>query len=343
MANFSTAALVKAQAKLIGKFNSTELKFRTPEVHKLFIKNSSIMTPDYEALRTREDRTVETNFINRTSRSLGTARSHNHTGSQGDSTTLTPSWSTKSDVFSTSIKLADNKMYDAIELHMSELENSMINFAEGLETVAAAYLFANRSGVNTATVEGAFDAVDDTFEITETTHGDRAIQITKMIMDINKYQNVAYDVVCDSIAFNKFQYQLAQGSSNSTNTSFQFGGVTFIHDSSLSAAAAGLASAYAKGYWIVVPEGTIAALPWIPKQNREGLTFGTIANYGQMMNPIDGLTYATHTYDTAFDGTATGGYTQDVKIETEISLDIAYQHAPLTTATESSLMAFALV
>ena len=42
-------------------------------------------------------------------------------------------------------------------------------------------------------------------------------------------------------------------------------------------------------------------------------------------------------------GSSLGGYTQDVKIETEISLDIAYEHAPLSTASETPLLAFALV
>jgi len=343
MANFATAALVKAQAKLIGKFQAGELRFRDPAVHKLFLRNTEIMVPDYMELRTREDRTVETNYFNRTARALGAGRSHNHIGAQGDSSVLTPSWTTYNDKFVSTLKEADNKVYDQVELHMSKMENVIANFAEGLETVAAAYLFANRSGVNVATAEGTFDAVDDTFEITEATNGDRAIQITKMVMDINKYQGMTFDIVCDSIAFNKFQYQAAQGISNATNTSFQFMGVTFIHDPSLTAAAAGLISAYAKGYWIAVPQGSIAALPWIPIQNRMGVEVNPISNYGAIENPIDMLTYAVHTYSEAADGTALGGYTQDVKLETEISLDIAYQHAPLTTATESSLMAFALV
>ncbi|GAG30513.1 unnamed protein product, partial [marine sediment metagenome] len=249
-------------------------------VHKLFLKNTEIMVPGHMELRTREDRVVETNYFLRTTRALGTGRTHNHTGAQGDSGTLTPAWTTYNDKFVSSIKESDNKIYSLEEMHLSKLENVVANFAEGLEAIAAAYLFANRSGVNVATAEGTFDAVDDTFEITEATNGNRSIQITRMVMDINKYQGVNYDVVCDSIAFNKFQFDAAQGISNSTNTSFQFQNVTFIHDPSLTAAAAGLVSAYAKGYWIAVPEGTIAALPWIPTQNRAGVDFGNIAKYG---------------------------------------------------------------
>ena len=343
MANFATAALVKAQAKLIGKFQAGELRYRVPAVHKLFLENTSIMIPDYESLKTRDDRAVETNFFTRTSRALGSGRSHNHTGAQGDSSTLTPSWTTYNDDFVSLIKEADNKLYSFEELHMSKMENAIANFMEGLETVAHDYLFANRSGVNVATADGTFDATDDTFEITESAAGDNAIAITKMVMDVNKYQGTGFVIVADSIAYRKFWSQMNQGAGNATNTEFQFGDIRIIHDPKLTADAAGLASAYSKGYWIAVPEGSVAALPWIPIQNRQGREFGQIANYGAIINPVDNVQYAVHTYMDGANGSSLGGYTQDVKIETEISLDIAYEHAPLSTASETPLLAFALV
>ncbi len=342
MANFATADLVKAQAKLIGAFQSGELRFRDPVVHKLFLRNTSIMMPDFTGLRTREDRTVETNYTIRQSRSLGTGRSFNHTGAQGDSAILTPSWTTHNDKFVSTLKEADNNLYSIEEMHASKVNNVVANFAEGLETVATAFLFASRSGVNVSTAEGTFDATDDVFKITESTNGERAIQITRMNMDINKWQGIGFTMVCDSIAFNKFQFDAAQGISNQTNTSFQFQGVEFVHDPTLTAAAAGLTGAYAKGFWIAVPDGTIAALPWIPVQNRNGVE--TKENsYGQLMNPVDSVNYAMHSYQERVNGTSLGGYTQDVKIESEISLDVAYIVAPLTVSTESPLQAFALI
>ncbi len=342
MANYDTAALVKAQSKLIGGFQAGELKFRDPAVFKLFLKNTDIMIRNHNELRTREDRAVEANYFLRTPRALGSARTHNHTGSQGDSGTLTPTWSTYSDPFVSTIKEADNKIYTFEEMHNDKMLNSVINFAEGLETIHADYAFANRSGVNIATAEGTFNAADDTFEITDATNGNRAIQITRSIMDINKYQGVGYDVICDTIAYNKFSFLAAQGQSNATNTSFQFQNVTFVHDPTLTAAAAGLTAAYSAGYWIVVPNGMVATLPWIPVQNRNSVETKE-ASYGTITNPIDGQSYAVHTYEERVDGTSVGGYTQDVKVETELSIDLAPQHAPLSTANETPLMAFALV
>lgn len=342
MPNFGTAEWVKAQAKLTGAFQAGELRFRDPAVHKLYLRNTSIMVPNYMELRTSQDRVVETNFFVRQSRALGAAISHNHTGTQGDSSTLTPTWATHTDVFASTLKEANNLIYTAEETHASKINNVVANFAEGLEAVAAAFTFANRSGVNVSTADGTFDAVDDTFEITEATNGDSAIQITRQNMDINGWQGINFNIVCDSIAFRKFAFQAAQGISNSTNTSFQFQGVEFIHDPSLTASAAGLVSVYSKGYWIAIPEGHIAALPWIPVQNRQGVE--TKENvYGSILNPIDGIQYGTHTYDVRSDGTSLGGQLQDVTTETQIFTEIAYDHAPLTVATETPLMAFALV
>lgn len=342
MANYTPSNLVKAQARLIQAFQSNELRFREPAVFKEYLRNTAIMIPNYMELRTREDRSVETYFKNRTSRALGSARAHNHVGTKGDSTALALSWTTYADKFEISLKQGDNNIYSFDDMFMGEMENVIANFAEGLETAAVAHLFANRSGVNGVTVEGAFDNVDDVFKITESTNGTRAVQITKSVMDILKYSG-SMTFICDTVAFNKFQYQAFQGSGNNANLSFQFGGIKFVHSPDLNALAAGLTVPITKGFWIAVPDGTISALPWIPKQNRAGADFGSVANYGTIMNPIDGIDYAVHTYYEGADESASNGYTQDVLFQHEFSVDVAFENAPLTTANETTLQAFALV
>lgn len=341
MANYTTANLVKAQVKLQGAFKNQDTRFRDPAVWKLFLSSGESFFPDYKALRTREDRVLEANYFKRSSRSLGTARTHNHTGSTGDSGTLTPTWVTRSDVFSQSLKQADASIYTAEEEIANEMMNTIANFMEGLDNLASATVFNNRSGVNIAAVEGTFDATNDVFEITDSTNGNRAIQITRMVMDINKYKGV-YDIVCDSIAFNKFQMTAAQGVSNATNYSFQFNGVTFIHDPYLYARATTLDATYVKGFWQAIPRGTIGALTWIPKQNRQGVNT-TVNMYGSIFNPFDGQQYAMHSYETRADGSSANGYTQDVVTQFQVSLDTALEHAPLSVATETTIQAFALI
>lgn len=341
MANYTSTDLVNAQARFLGKFGSNDLNYRVPSVFLEFLRNTAIMLLSYEQLKTRDDRAIQISYRTRTSRALGSARAHNHSGAHGDTATLTPTWTVYQDPFSISLKQADNNTLSYGEMLANELENSMINFSEGLETAATAYAFNNRSGVNVSTEEGTFDAVDDTFEITESTNGDRAMQITLMSMKDNKYSG-GMTVFCDNVSYNKFMYQANQGSGNADNLSFQFNGANFVNATELGALGAGLVSAYSKGYWICVPDGTISALPWIPIQNRNGVST-RLSDYGTVFNPIFGLDMALHSYEALADGTATNGMTQDVYDRMELSLDISFNHAQSTTANLTPLMAFALV
>ena len=170
-----------------------------------------------------------------------------------------------------------------------------------------------------------------------------AVQTTEIALDANKYPKGA-TVFCDSISYGKFLFQKNQGGANSTNLSFQFdmNGLTFVHSIGLGALAAGLVSAYSKGFWIVVPQGTVATLPWIPVQNRVGLST-KVNEYSNILNPIDGESYAVHSYETRVDGTATNGYSQDVREEYQFSQDISFAKAPLTTANETPILAFGIV
>ena len=343
MPNRTTANLIKAQVKLLGAFQSSELRYRTPATYLALKAMSALMFPNYEQLRVREDRTIETNYAKKSTRALGTGgRTHDHTGTHGDTAVLTPTWVSYDDRFAMSLKQADNSLYNAQEQMNQELSDVIANFMEGYETIATAYLFNNRSGVNIATYNGAFDATDDVFEILAANET-LAVQTTEIALDANKYPKGA-TVFCDSIAYGKFLFQKNQGGANSTNLAYQFemNGLTFVHSIGLGALGAGLVSAYSKGFWIVVPNGTVASLPWIPKQNRLGVV--TKENeYTNILNPIDGENYAVHSYETRVDGSATNGYTQDVMTEYQFSQDVSFAKAPLTTATETPILAFAIV
>lgn len=340
MANYVSANLVKAQAILQQNFAKSELRYRDPVLFKEFAKSSEIMFPSHKEWRTSEKRTGEANYFLRSSRTLGTGgRIHNHTGVKGDSGILTPAWTTYDDTFFYSLKQADSSVFSKEQEVANEFGNVVSNFAENLEAAAANYLFANRSGVNNYTRQGAFNATNDAFEIA-TADIDRAVQITKTAMASNKYKGVPLVVVCDSLIYDIFEKQANQGTGNSTNLSFQYSGVTFIQSFEMDALAASLL--YTSGFWCAVPMGTIGVLDWTPKQNRAGVN--TKENkYGTLINPIDGLTYALHEYEERFDGSASNAETQDVKTEVEVSIDLSFEHAPLSTASETTIQAFAIV
>lgn len=339
-ANYVPSAIAKAQAKLLSKFANNELRAVDPVTFKAFLKNSEIMFPTAKTLRTREDRTLEAYYKLRTYRALGTGRTHAPSGAQGDSGVLTPSYTTYNDVFKTSLKLADNNVFSLEELVANEAENLVKNFSEGNETVATDHIFNNRSGVNVAVAEGTFNAVTTTFEITGSTNGTRSIQITRSAMDENKYNGATLTVFCDTVAFNKFHYLANQGTSNAVNTQFQFEKLTFIKSLYLTAKAATLG--YTGGFWIAAPDDTFGVLDWIPKQNRAGVNMAPY-EYSSFLNPIDGLNYAVFKTYAAGNTTASGGYTQDITTQYEFSVDLAFEHAPLSVANETTFQAFAIV
>ena len=342
MANYTLANLVKDQTVLQGAFASQDVRFRTPEVWKLFLKNTENFLPNYKESRTREDRVLEAIYNVRSQRALGSERQANHTGSRGDAGVITPAFTTKQDKFSSSLKQADISVMEAVEQANNDMLNAVANFMEGLEAVSSTALFSNRTGVNVATSDGAFSALNDVFEITESTNGDSAPYIAKMVMDINKYQGVQCTFVCDSISYRKFMKLANQGTMNATNTAFQFSGIEFVHDPTLTTKAVTLDVTYTKGFWIVVPANTIGALTWIPRQNRQGVQT-TVNTYGSLINPFDGQTYAFHSYEERADDSANNGYTQDVVTQKELSIDVALEIAPLSVATETTLFAFALI
>ena len=342
MANKTTANLATAQAKLLGAFQSSELRFTYPATYLALKAMTPIMFPDYLDLKTRDDRAVDTNYITRASRSLGSARAHNHTGSKQDSAVITPSWSTYTDKFNLSLKQADKSLYSADEQLFNEISNAVSNFMEGLEDTAITALWNGRSqvaGVSTPEAPYNTGTAKKTYEITDSTNGTRAMQITKITIQANKYP-AGCTIFCDSIAYAKFEYQAAQGATNATNLSFQFNGVTFVHSVGLYAKVSPSLSLYTKGYWLVVPNGTVATLPWIPVQNRVGVET-PVGSYSNIINPIDGESYAVHTYMTAADDSANNGYTQDVVTQYEISQDVAIAIAPQSSG--SPILGFALI
>lgn len=342
MANYDPSNLALAQARLINKFKTEELKFREPVTFRKFTETPQIMFPDHKVLRTREDRPVTAYTGARSQRALGNGRSHNHVGTKGDSIALTPSWVTYNDVFAISLKQADNNVLTMAEMLDNEFANVVANFAEGLESLAIDYVFDNRSTVNVGNGnQGTFNGLNSVYEITDATFGEQAVQITQTIMEENDLLG-PYIVFCDSLAYDKFRYQANQGTGNSTNLSFQFDNATFVRSIGLDDGTRFGQFAYTQGVWVAVPMNDIACLDWIPVQNREGKDTKEQI-YTTLQNPVDGLTYAMHIYSERSDETATNGYTQDERDEYEISIDIALESAPLSNAGETVLQAFALV
>lgn len=341
-ANYAGSDLALAQMKLNAAFANPEMRAIKPMTFAQFVRgNVNISTPDVNDVRTREDRTLAQYYLSRSYRALGTGRDHLPTGVTSTSNLLTPSFITYNDKFSISQKQADNNVYGFDEMMGHELVNTMKNFDTGNESNATSYLLNNRSAFNTAVADGSFNPTNDVFEISGASLSNQIGMITSSMMDENLWAGYPLLVFCDSISFNQFRFLAAQGATNATNTAFQFNNMTFIKSLDLTASAVALG--YTKGFWIAVPDGTIAVYNWIPKQNRDGLT-ALPEKYGVVMNPADGLTYAVYSWYQPYNSTSVGGYTQDILYNYELSQDLAFESAPLDrNAGETVMYACALV
>ena len=344
MANYTLANLVKAQIKLQGEFAQNDTRYRIPAVFQLFLNGAERFFPNYKSLKTAVNRSVETNYFARTSQALlTTAPAHDHTGTGGDSGILALAWQPYKTTFSTTLKQANNSTWSFQEEYTNEIRQKVIDFADGLDDVAGAYLFSNRSGASDGDVSPkvVFNGINDVYVVADANKTEVATLI-KTVADLNKYQGQVIDVACDSFLYTEVLKLANQGAGNDTNTSFQFLNTTWIHDPKMGARAVALDPTYVKGFGVAVPRGHIACADWISLQNRQGVET-SVNMYGTLMNPVDGLSYGVHSYETRADGSGVNGQTQDVLTETEMSIFLSFNHAPSKVTDETPLMAFAIV
>ena len=95
-----------------------------------------------------------------------------------------------------------------------------------------------------------------------------------------------------------------------------------------------------------MPQGSVAALNWIPKENRAG--WGNYNDYvgGYGTFQFMGFNFAVHGYALRADTSGSNGDAQDVSMEFEVSLDSSFNKAPLnyvTDRTDSVILEFAQI
>lgn len=337
MANFDVSNLLTAQTMVADKYKAPELRMKPAPAFELLTSNSNFLIVGAETVRTRDDRAVEAHLLARTKRSSSSARAHNHTGTFDDSAKVSLSWTTKSDTFKISLKLLDKSVFDFNTVLANKFEQACMNILEDKETEAIAYLRAQRATQQPSGLKGGtFSSANDAVEITAN-NANSLMQRVKSIMKQN-YFGGQLDVIADSNLQILFQHQMAQGAGNGSNLAYQFPGANIIESVELADAN------YEDGCLLAMPQGSVGALNWIPKQNRQG--FGDYNSYvgGYGTFKFMGYTFAVHGYASRSDTSLDNGDTQDVVMEFEVSLDTSFNKAPLsytTGRTDSVIVEFA--
>ncbi len=338
MANFDTSNLLTAQTLVQKKYAAPEMRMKPAPAFALLTANSNFLIESAEVLRTREDRAIEAHLLARTKRTSGSTRVYNHTGTFDDSAKVTLTWTTKSDTFKISLKLLDKSVFDFNTVLANKFEQACMNILEDKETEAIAYLRAQRATQQPTIKGGTFNSTTDAVEIDAADiEAKRFFARLRSIMRQN-YFSSNLDVIADSNVIVTAEYLAAQGSGNATNYGYQFQNMNIAESVELDD------SNYTAGSVLAMPAGSVAALNWIPKQNRQGRgDYNTyVGGYGTFN--FMGYTFAVHGYAQRADTNATNGSEQDVVMEFEVSLDSSYNKAPLsytTNRTDSVIVEFA--
>lgn len=346
MSNFSTGRWEAFQYKVNDLMSRPEFKFKPSAALMKFIKNTDFMIPASEkervlGVKQTDQDTVYVNLFNKTSISTGSARAYNHTGTKGDSTRETLSFTTYAASFGYSKKEADRTIWEEAELFAKGLTSAAIALHASIETALLAYLNTNKSQVVVSATprSGTWDGSNYIFQVL---NADKNLFVQKVrgFMGEQYYKDPIYDAILDPYLMQLYEYLIAQGAGNSVNYSPLNTGV----DANLTVELTADSGYLGMGY--VFPVGGIGIVPWIPRLNRQnfgnpGLVGGA---YTTIQDPLgSGLTFAVHELYTAGDNQNGSGETQDVNDYFEISVDLAPIVAPMSTSNAAPVFKFGLL
>ena len=332
MATFTPSNLVKGQALFLDNYKKGE--WRLPDTAVLAsMYAGQKANPSLAALRRREDRSVSAYLPIRRDKGVATERIYNHTGDRGDSAEAALTWNSHTETFSISIKQNDNNLISLEENYAAQLNSCIMNLLERHEAAKLAQLIADRTEINKGTIQGAWNSTDYVMEVNAASET-KFFQNLRTSMKNNLFRNNIM-VIADSLAYMNADFAAAQGVANATNLGFQFNGLNVAMTTS------DIDTDY-NGAAIAFSMDTVGIIPWIPKQNRKALNpaqaMSYVGDFGQVTVPVYDdkgnvaytLDFAIHSYATRANASGDNGSKQDVVLQVEVSIDMAYISAPLS-------------
>lgn len=344
MADYVASALLAAQAKITPRFNEAELRERQNPILRVGLANQNYLVENVEAIKKSEKRSVKGYQFKKMTADNATARSHNFSGSQGDSAEVDLNWSTYAENLGVYLSVgADNVMAYA-EILANQISQKQRIIRERIGAALVTALHAGRTQTSNATVRNAaFSAANDAFEIAANDK-DQFFAFLRSVMNQHKYMG-GLDVLVDSVLDPVARKIAAQGSANGTNMAYQVQGMNIMPHDILGTDVA--VSAYTDGgIALALPQNSFAFVPWIPSRYRNGFgnALSDIGVYATMPDDTGlPLTYSLRGYAAKADGSSNGGTVDDVKINWQLAVDLATQIAEISAADETPVYEFALL
>jgi hypothetical protein len=344
MADFTTSALLAFQSKVNKKYNQAEIRELQNPILRNALGYSDIIVANTAQIKESDKRSVYGYFLKKKASTTGTSRSYAPTGTQGDSGQLTFSWVTFSETLGIEMQVGMDNVFDTMTLLDHQIMEAQRNLRERIGTYIVTQLHSSR----TQTAPVTTGARNTTWNGTNYAFENSADQLNLFFenaastMRENKYYN-KLDVIADPKIFKQARFSQFQGQGNAQNLAYQFQSYNPNGIMEHSTLGNQVATDYTNGCAIVLPEASFGVIPWIPKINREGYGdyqsfnggFGIVGDATGMP-----LTYAVRAWESKKDSSSTGGTVQDIHLDMELSVDIAFAAAPTSVSGETAIYEF---
>ena len=336
----SSSVLVAAQAKFNERMLGAEWKLPDSAAVRVAALGE-MANPLFANIRTSESRTVTAKFPIRQAAGNGTVRVPKHNGNNPDSGTETISWTKLVESFQVSLGLADNNLYSFQEMYASAKRNAIYNL---LARADASFVTSLQADETTAAADGAngvFGATNDEVVI-PFAEKDNFFGEVKHYLYHNQYKGQIVGIV-DSKAGALADKLGRDGQSNASNTAAQLLGYAGIVPSTR----VNLTGTFA-GEGLFFQNGLVGVNFWIPPKNRKTINAAkamadTVGDFGQFTVPeFPGVTFAHSMYVDRSDESGNGGDEQDIVLNEEVSLEMAYVSAPVSSFHTETSPVFAI-
>jgi hypothetical protein len=232
---------------------------------------------------------------------------------------------------------------------MTMLDNQIMQVQRNLRERIGKYILqqvhTNRSQNYVGTPRnGTWNGTNYAFEIDDNDKNRFWYDAASLMRQQKYYDRLV--AIADPLTMKLADFLGAQGQGNAQNLSYQF--KDFVPNGIMEHALLGdtVSSEYANGTALIMPEYAFSVIPWIPLINRIGS--GDYESYNGGWGTVPdatglGLTYAVHGWAQRADGSSNGSVVQDLKMELELSVDIAFVTDFHSTSGESSIFEFGVV
>lgn len=336
MANAANSILIAGQSKFNERMLGAE--WRLPESAAI---RSAVLgemaNPSFADIRTSSARTVTAKFPIRQTATGASVRVASHSGSNPDTNTETITWTKFVEDFSIGLSLADNNLYQWSELYAAAKRNAILNLLSRVDASYVASLLADKTTASAGGANGTFNATPDNYEIDNADSSNFYGEV-KAMMNQNNYKGLIVGLV-DARGAVLADTLGRDGAGNASNTSAQLLGYQSIIPTSRALLGTGSYS----GSGVFYQNGLVGVNFWVPMKNRKTINaekamMDSVGDFGQFTVPeMPGATFAHSIYAGRSDQSGSGGDEQDILIHEEISLEMAYVSAPVSSfQTETS-------